>query len=61
MARKFEDLVGWLGRDMTFPSGAFLMTGTGIIPSSDFTLHPGDRVVITIGGVGTLENTIVQG
>ena len=61
MARKFEDLVGWLGRDMTFPHGAFLMTGTGIIPSSDFTLHPGDRVVITIGGVGTLENTIVQG
>jgi 2-dehydro-3-deoxy-D-arabinonate dehydratase len=61
MAREFEDLVGWLGRDMTFPDGAFLMTGTGIVPNNDFTLHAGDVVSITIAGVGTLENTIVQG
>ncbi|QDT02913.1 Fumarylacetoacetate (FAA) hydrolase family protein [Rubripirellula lacrimiformis] len=61
MARKFEDLVGWLGRDNSFPDGAFLMTGTGIVPTSDFTLAAGDVVDITIGGVGTLSNTIVQG
>ncbi|TWU03374.1 fumarylacetoacetate hydrolase family protein [Neorhodopirellula pilleata] len=61
MARRFDDLVGWLGRDNTFADGAFLMTGTGIVPTSDFTLHPGDLVNITIGGVGTLSNTIVQG
>lgn len=61
MARQFEDLVGWLGRDNTFANGAFLMTGTGIVPTSDFTLHPGDVVNITIGGVGTLSNPIVQG
>lgn len=61
MARKFEELVGWLGRDNTFADGAFLMTGTGIVPTSDFTLHPGDVVNITIGGVGTLSNPIVQG
>jgi 2-dehydro-3-deoxy-D-arabinonate dehydratase len=61
MARRFEDLVGWLGRDNTFADGAFLMTGTGIIPNSDFTLHPGDLVDITIAGVGTLSNPIVQG
>jgi 2-dehydro-3-deoxy-D-arabinonate dehydratase len=61
MAREFEDLVGWLGRDMTFPDGAFLMTGTGIVPNNDFTLHPGDVVSINIAGIGTLENTIVQG
>lgn len=61
MARTFQDLVGWLGRDNSFPEGAFLMTGTGIVPTHDFTLFPGDRVNITVGGVGTLTNTIVQG
>src|SRR5262249_2076630 len=30
MARTFADLVQWLGRDTTFPHGAFLLTGTGI-------------------------------
>ena len=61
MHRQFEDLVGWLGRDVTFPHGVFLMTGTGIVPTTEFTLHPGDQVHITIGGVGTLTNSIVQG
>lgn len=61
MARSFEDLVGWLGRDNTFPHGAFLMTGTGIVPTSDFTLNAGDIVNITIQGIGTLSNPIVQG
>lgn len=61
MAREFVDLVGWLGRDNTFNDGAFLMTGTGIVPTSDFTLHPGDVVDIKIGGIGTLSNPIVQG
>ncbi len=61
MARTFEDLVDWLARDNSFPTGAFLLTGTGIVPDSDFTLQPQDRVEITISGVGTLTNTIVQG
>lgn len=61
MARTFEDLVGWLAKDNSFPNGAFLMTGTGIVPTSEFTLHPGDVVNITIEGVGTLSNPIVQG
>ena len=60
MARSFDDLVGWLGRDNTMPSGAFLMTGTGIVPSSDFTLQPDDVVHISIAGIGTLSNPIVQ-
>lgn len=60
MARGFEDLVSWLGRDTSFPDGAFLMTGTGIVPTSDFTLHPGDIVDIDIAGVGKLSNPIVQ-
>jgi 2-dehydro-3-deoxy-D-arabinonate dehydratase len=61
MARGFEELVGWLGRDNSFPAGAFLLTGTGIVPDSDFTLAPDDLVEISISGIGKLSNTIVQG
>ena len=61
MARSFENLVGWLGRDNTFPQGAFLMTGTGIVPTTEFTLQVDDIVHISIAGVGTLSNPIVQG
>jgi 2-dehydro-3-deoxy-D-arabinonate dehydratase len=60
MARQFGDLVDWLGRENVFPNGAFLMTGTGIVPDSDFTLKPGDVVHITIDHVGTLSNPIMQ-
>lgn len=61
MARTFDDLIGWLGRDNSFPTGAFLLTGTGIVPDSQFTLHPGDMIEITIDGIGTLANPVVQG
>jgi 2-dehydro-3-deoxy-D-arabinonate dehydratase len=61
MARQFEDLVSWLLRDNDMHQGAFLLTGTGVVPDSDFTLKRGDIVDITISGIGTLTNTIVQG
>lgn len=61
MARTFEGLIEWLGRDNSFPNGAFLLTGTGIVPDSSFTLAPADQVSITIAGIGSLENPIVQG
>jgi 2-dehydro-3-deoxy-D-arabinonate dehydratase len=60
MARRFEDLVEWLGRDNVFPSGVFLLTGTGIVPPDDFTLCAGDVVRITIDGIGSLVNPVVQ-
>jgi 2-dehydro-3-deoxy-D-arabinonate dehydratase len=60
MARNFQDLIGWLARDNSFPGGAFLMTGTGVVPDSTFTLQPGDMVHITIDGIGTLSNPIEQ-
>jgi 2-dehydro-3-deoxy-D-arabinonate dehydratase len=60
MARSFEALIDWLGRENSFPRGAFLLTGTGIVPASDFSLQPGDRVDITIDGIGMLSNPIVQ-
>lgn len=61
MARDFQELVDWLGRDNVFPGGAFLMTGTGVVPSSDFTLANGDVVEIEIDTIGTLTNPIIQG
>jgi len=56
--RKFEDLVKYLYLECTFPHGSLLMTGTGIVPSSDFSLEVGDVIHITIDGIGTLINTV---
>jgi 2-dehydro-3-deoxy-D-arabinonate dehydratase len=58
--RTFEDLVEYLFRDNTHFHGAVLMTGTGIVPPSDFTLEAGDEVSITIDGIGTLTNPVVR-
>ena len=61
LKRRPEVLVEYLFRDNCFPAGAYLMTGTGIVPPDSFTLAVGDRVRITIDPIGTLENTVVQG
>lgn len=61
IARTFEELIGWLARDNSFPTGVILLTGTGIIPPDDFTLLPGDVVEIAIDGLGALTNTVTQG
>ena len=58
--RRLEDLVDWLGRAMAFERGAFLMTGTGIVPPESFSLTAGDVVVITIDGIGTLRNPVID-
>ncbi|MBL8819564.1 MAG: fumarylacetoacetate hydrolase family protein [Planctomyces sp.] len=60
MARQLEDLVGWLYRENEFPKGAFLMTGTGVVPQDNFSLENGDFVAISISGIGKLENPIVK-
>jgi len=54
-------LVEYLFRENHFPAGAYLMTGTGIVPPDSFTLLGGDRIRITIDPIGTLENVVVQG
>jgi 2-dehydro-3-deoxy-D-arabinonate dehydratase len=61
MRRSFADLADWLVRDNVFPSGAYLLTGTGLVPEAGFSLAPGDRVAIAIPRIGTLSNTVVQG
>jgi 2-dehydro-3-deoxy-D-arabinonate dehydratase len=58
MKRKPEELVSYLYRECSFPYGCLLMTGTGIVPPSDFTLQSGDQVVIAIDGIGTLVNEV---
>jgi 2-dehydro-3-deoxy-D-arabinonate dehydratase len=57
--RSFDELVEHVFRDNTFPSGAYVMTGTGIVPGDDFTLEIGDEVEIEIESVGTLRNHVV--
>ncbi len=56
--RAFVQLAEFLFRDNVFPDGAYLMTGTGIVPPDDFTLRGGDEVRITIEPIGTLVNPI---
>jgi 2-dehydro-3-deoxy-D-arabinonate dehydratase len=58
MKRQFEELATYLFRDNEFPNGAFLLTGTGIVPPNDFTLQPGDEIRIEIEGIGTLLNKV---
>lgn len=58
--RGLDELAGFLFRSNDFSLGAYLMTGTGIVPDSDFTLQAGDRVSITIDGIGTLTNDVEE-
>src|SRR5215204_6028255 len=57
MKRSPEELAGYLGKELAFPGGAFLMTGTGIVPEDEFTLEPGDLVGISVGDL-VLENEV---
>lgn len=58
LKRSVEELVGFLYCELDFPNGAMLMTGTGVVPGTDFTLTSGDVVKIEIEGLGVLENTV---
>jgi len=57
MKRSPEELAKYLGKELAFPVGAFLMTGTGIVPEDDFTLKVGDVVGISVGDL-VLENEV---
>jgi 2-dehydro-3-deoxy-D-arabinonate dehydratase len=56
--RPFSELVEYLFRELDFPVGAFLFTGTGIVPSNDFTLLSGDLVRIAAAPIGELTNEV---
>lgn len=56
--RQFSDLAEYLYRSQTFPDGAILLTGTGVVPDDSFTLEEGDQIHISISGIGTLSNRV---
>jgi 2-dehydro-3-deoxy-D-arabinonate dehydratase len=58
ITRPLLGLVEHLGRCLTFPNGAVLLTGTGIVPPDDFRLQAGDAITIRIADVTTLTNTV---
>jgi 2-dehydro-3-deoxy-D-arabinonate dehydratase len=58
--RTFEDLVRYLRSNNDFPYGVLLMTGTGIVPPTEFTLEDGDHTTIEIDGIGKLENPVIR-
>jgi 2-dehydro-3-deoxy-D-arabinonate dehydratase len=58
MKRSFEDLAMHLGRALSLPNGAVLLSGTGIVPDSSVSLRVGDDVRIEIDRVGILENRV---
>jgi 2-dehydro-3-deoxy-D-arabinonate dehydratase len=58
MRRDPASLVEFLFRETSFPRGAFLLTGTGIVPPDEFRLCAGDTVKIHVPPIGTLINTV---
>ena len=60
MKRTPGELIHYLGSEMSFPHGVFLMTGTSIIPPEDYSLHPDDIVHITVGSL-ELSNIVGPG
>lgn len=60
MKRGFEELVAALFDELSFPAGAVLLTGTGVVPPDEITLRDGDRVRIGVEGVGVLEHHIYR-
>jgi 2-dehydro-3-deoxy-D-arabinonate dehydratase len=60
MKREFDELIDWLTRENDLVTGAFLLTGTGVVPPDNFTLIDGDVSKIEISGIGLLSNPIVK-
>ncbi len=58
LRRTPTELVAWLFRELNFPNGCVLLTGTGIVPPDAFTLQSGDEVTIAIPPIGALTNRV---
>lgn len=57
MVRSPRELVAWISSVMTLLPGDVILTGT---PAGVGPLNAGDEVSVTIGGIGTLTNTVVD-
>ncbi len=60
MRRSFDELASWLLRENPVPPGSVLLTGTGLVPPSEFTLEPGHVVEIRVPTIGLLRNPVVS-
>jgi len=58
MKRSHQELVDYLTMELSFPAGAYLMTGTCIVPDPPFTLQADDHIYIQIEPIGILENIV---
>lgn len=58
MRRRPDELVAWLFRELAFPRGVVLLTGTGVIPGDDVRLQPGDEVEVRSPAIGRLVNHV---
>ena len=58
MRRPVQELVAYLFRETSFPAGCVLLTGTGIVPPSEFALRAGDEIEIEVPPIGTLRNRV---
>ena len=57
LKRGLAEIAGWVTREMAFPAGVFVMTGTCVVPEDEFTLMAGDRVRVEVGNLA-LENPV---
>jgi 2-dehydro-3-deoxy-D-arabinonate dehydratase len=58
MKRSPGELVAYLYRECSFSAGCYLMTGTGVVPPSEFSLVRRDVIEIEIEGIGKLSNWV---
>jgi 2-dehydro-3-deoxy-D-arabinonate dehydratase len=58
MTREPAKLTGVLYSSYTLPVGAWLLTGTSIVPPESYTAEPGDLIRIAIDGLGQLTNRV---
>ena len=58
MKRTLPELVEFLTRELDFPQGVLLMTGTCLVPDGGFTLQSDDVVVIQVGEL-KIENWVL--
>ena len=58
MTREPAKLAAVLQSSYTLPMGAWLLTGTSLVPPEPYTAKPGDLVRIAIDGLGELSNRV---
>src|SRR5256885_5294896 len=58
MTREPSKLAAVLHSSYTLPVGAWLLTGTSLVPPEPYTAEPGDVVRIAIDGLGELTNRV---